>query len=219
MKKLLVINSSARLTRSVTRKLTQRAEKNWLAHHLDGVVQHIDVGLTPPPAVDESWIAAAYSRPGARTAEMIATLRPSDIFIDQLIEADAIVIGAPIYNFGLPAQLKAFFEQIVRIGRTFDFGANTDSPYVGLLRDIPVLVVTSSGSSTMNPGGETFHLNFLEPHLMTILGLMGLTNVTFARMSGQQADPETLARAFVKAEQEVDAWLARIDSGNPESTI
>lgn len=206
MKTLLVINSSARLTRSITRQLTERAKTNWLATHPAGRVVALDVGLTPPPAVDEAWIAAAYTRPDQRPPGMTEVLRTSDRYIDLLVAADAIVIGAPIYNFGMPAQLKAFFEQVVRIGRTFDFGATRDSPYLGLLADKPVLIAVSSGSAGLEPSRGEFPLNYLEPHMRTILKLMGLTQVTFAYMAGQQAEPEILARALRRAGQAVDAW-------------
>ncbi len=217
MKTLLILDSSARINRSITRHLTQRAAAGWLSGHPDRRVHRVDLGITPPPAIDESWIAAAYTRAPLRTSEMIAALRASDRYVDQLIEADAIVIGAPLYNFGMPAQLKAYLEQVVRIGRTFDFGPTREQPYVGLLANKPTLVATSSGSPRITHSAPGAEASFLEPQLLTTLRLMGITDVTFASLRGQQEDATHVARALAEAEHEVDAWLARNDLVSPVS--
>ena len=123
MNTLLVVNASGRVTRSITGRLTDRFARNWSAVHPAGTVLQRDVGIQPPTPVNEAWIAAAFAAPNRRTPEMHAALVESDTLLEEIERADAIAIGAPLYNFGMPAQLKAWFDQIIRVGRTFDFTA------------------------------------------------------------------------------------------------
>ena len=101
MKRLLVVNASGRVTRSVTRNMVQRFVERWETTHPDGEVVHRDVGLDSPPAVSEPWIAAAYSEPDTHDATMREAIAVSDELIDELLAADAVVIGAPMYNLSL----------------------------------------------------------------------------------------------------------------------
>lgn len=215
MKDLLVINSSARSSRSITRQLTHYTGEQWSSADPKRTLHHLDVGLQPPSPINESWIAAAYTPLPQRTQAMQDALRESDLYVDQLIAADAIVIGAPLYNFGPPAQLKAFFEQSVRIGRTFDFGSDPEIPYVGLLPDTPVLVITSSGATVASSGDALHQRTYLEPEVRSVLSLMGLNRVTFACVDGQQADPDYLSAAIARARQTIEGWLERTISETP----
>ena len=115
---LLQIDASARRVRSLTRQLTNAFVAQWLYGQPDAVVTQRDVGAEPPPAVSEAWIAAAFA--GAeRNDEQRELLALSDRLIDEVEAADLILIGAPMYNYGMPAALKAWFDQIIRIDRTF----------------------------------------------------------------------------------------------------
>jgi len=208
MKTLLVINSSGRVTRSLTRRLTKRFAEGWIAHNPDGAVVHRDLGLNPPPTIDERWIAGAFAEPAKRTSAMQEALRLSDTFIDEIAAADSLILCTPIYNFGMPAQLKAYFDQIVRIGRTFDFTSKAAEPYRPLLTLKPVIVVTAAGDGSMHPGGAMAHLNFLEPHLVTILGFVGLTDVTLVRVGYEEFQDDRLKRSLAAAEAMIDALAA-----------
>lgn len=208
LRRLLVVNSSSRLNRSVTRKLTCHAVERWQARFGEGCVEHLDVGRNPVPAVDENWIAAAYTPSSDRSHQMQTALAISDRLIDQIARADAIVVGVPHYNFGIPATLKGYFEQIVRVGRTFGFRpGDAAKPYVGLLATRPVLVATSSGAHGTEPGGPNHPLNFVDPQLLATLRLIGLDAVTFARVTHQEGRPEQVADSVRRAEQAIDAWV------------
>lgn len=165
MKTLLVLNASGRVTRSITRHLTSRFAESWRNTNPGGRVIQRDPGLNPPPPVNESWIAAAFADPAERSDAANDALRASDALIDEIVAADTVLLGTPIYNFGMPAQLKAFVDQIVRAGRTFEFTREADHPYRPLLASKPVIVVVSAGDAAMHPGGALAHLNHLEPHL------------------------------------------------------
>ena len=208
-KTLLVINSSGRVTRSITRRLTARFTEAWLAQNPEGRVIQRDLTLQPLPTVNEGWIASSFANPADRTPAMTEALRTSETIIEELIAADAIVFGAPIYNFGMPAQLKAFFDQIVRVGRTFDFTGDPENPYRPLLPEKPVVVVVSAGDGGMHPGGPTAHLNFFEPHLALILGFLGFVDQTFVRVGYEESkeDPR-FQQSLTAAEAALDEWVA-----------
>lgn len=208
MKTLLVVNSSGRVTRSITRRMTQRFADRWRANHPGAQIVQRDLGLAPPPAVNESWIAAAFAEPDARTPAMNAALSTSEILIEEIVAADTIILGAPIYNFGMPAQLKAYFDQVVRVARTFAFIPGTPEPYRPLLASKPVIVVTSAGDGALLPGGALAHLNFLEPHLHTILGFIGLTDVTFVRVGFDEFQDDRLAHSLAAAEATLDRLVS-----------
>ncbi|PTX94508.1 NAD(P)H-dependent oxidoreductase [Opitutus sp. ER46] len=209
MNNLLVIHSSGRVTRSITRRLTTRLVAAWKTHHPDGQVVERDLTQSPPPVVNEPWIAAAFADPKRRTPAMLDALASSDALIAEIERADAIVIGAPVYNFGLPAQLKAYIDQIVRVGRTFGFNAEAAQPYTPLLQSKPVVVLTSAGDGSLLPGGALAHLNFLEPHLTTVFGFIGLTDVTFVRVGHEEYQDERLAHSLAAAETAVEELAAR----------
>lgn len=208
MKTLLVVNSSGRVTRSITRRLTRRFIRAWSAAHAGGIILERDVGLNPPSTVNEAWIAAAFADPEKRTPEMRAALRESDDLLDEINRADAIVIGAPLYNFGMPAQLKAWFDQIVRVGRTFAFTGDPVEPYRPLLTPKPVVVLMSAGDAAMLPGGSSFPRATLEPHLVTLLTFNGLTDITFIRVGDEEKPGESHDRSIADAEQAIDRYVA-----------
>ena len=208
MNTLLVVNSSGRVTRSITRRLADRFVRAWSAAHPAGAVIDRDVGLHPPTTVGEAWIAGAFAKPEDRTPEMRAALRESDVLLEEIDRADAIVIGAPLYNFGMPAQLKAWFDQIIRVGRTFDFTGDPIAPYRPLLRSKPVVVLVSAGDAAMLPGGSAFPRATLEPHLTTLLTFNGLLDLTFIRVGDEEKPGESHERSIAAAEQAIDRYAA-----------
>jgi Acyl carrier protein phosphodiesterase len=208
MNTLLVVHSSGRITRSITRRLAHRFIHAWSAANPDGTVLQRDVGLHPPRTVNEAWIAAAFTPPDRHTPAMRDALRESDTLLDEIERADAIVIGAPLYNFGLPAQLKAWFDQIIRVGRTFDMTGDPAAPYRPLLAPKPVVVLVSAGDAAMLPGGSAFPLATLEPHLNTMLTFNGLTDLTFIRVGDEEKPGESHERSITAAEQEIDRYIA-----------
>jgi FMN-dependent NADH-azoreductase len=211
MKTLLVINSSGRVSRSVTRQLTQRFATRWQENHPGAAIVHRDVGLRPPSPLDEAWIAAAYSRPENYTAVMNAALAESETLIAEIEAAAAIVIGAPMYNFGMPSPLKAYFEQVIRVRRTFDFNLDDNAnPYRPLLASRPVTIITSAGSTGFEPGGESAAINFLDAPLQISLSLIGLADIEFIRVSPADSDDSRFAASLAAAEKVIDDAVARL---------
>ena len=212
MDTLLVINSSGRVTRSITRQLTQRFAARWQEIRPNASVINRDVGLYPPTPLSEAWIAAAYQAPASPTSDMLLALAESEMLITEIEKADVLIIGAPMYNFGMPSPLKAYFEQVIRVRRTFDFNPeNASSPYRPLLAPKPVLIVTSAGSSGFEPGGSQADQNFLDAPLRISLSLMGLSDIEFIRVDSSGENQEQFASSLARAERAVDAATGRFE--------
>ncbi|MBM7094046.1 NAD(P)H-dependent oxidoreductase, partial [Streptomyces sp. S12] len=143
MTRLLHIDSSARSGGSDTqahgshsRRLSARFVRRWRELRPDDEVTVRDVGLHPPAPVTGGWIHAAFTPPERREAWMRDALAESDALVDELLAAVVVVAGVPMYNFGMPAQFKAWIDNIVRVGRTFGFDrAREGEPYWPMLTD------------------------------------------------------------------------------------
>mgnify|MGYP006180681883 CR=1 FL=1 len=143
MTHLLHLDASARPGRrgidphgSHTRALSHRFIARWRAARPHDPVRYRDLGAAPPRLVDHDWIRAEFTPRNRREPWMIERLAESDAMVDEVIGSDLLVIGAPLYNFGMPAPLTAWIDAIVRIGRTVVFDpSREDDPYVPLLAD------------------------------------------------------------------------------------
>jgi FMN-dependent NADH-azoreductase len=141
-----------------------------------------DLAATALPHITDEWAQAIHSHPAALTAEQKQVLHLSDTMVEELLQADTIVIGAPMYNFAIPAPLKAWIDQVVRVGKTVLFGASGPQ---GLLQGKKVYVITSRGGA-FRPGTPTERFDYQEPYLRHILGFIGLTDVTFIHTENQK---------------------------------
>lgn len=216
MKTLLVVDSSGRNKRSITRRLTRMYADQWQTTHRAGRVLHRDVGQNPPSPVDDAWVASAFASPESRNASMREALTLSEELLNEIEAADAIVLGVPMYNFGIPAQLKAYFDQIIRVNRSFSFNPRAEQPYQPLLADKPTTVIVSAGDGSLLPGEEMAHLNFLEPHLVNLLGIIGLHSLEFVRVGYEVYQDHRLKDALERAEAAVHR-LAAGESAVPQS--
>lgn len=174
-KTLLHVDSSARLERSHSRRLGKFFTDAWRSACPQDQIIHRDIGLNPPPAMTQDWIAAAFTSPEKRTMEMRQTLAYSDALIDEIEAADVIVLGAPMYNYNMPASLKAWFDQIARIGRTFSFDLERgDFPIEPILRGKQLVVLSSRGEFGF-VGGVRAHMNALDIGIAACAHYLGAT--------------------------------------------
>lgn len=164
---LLHIESSAQVaSRSLTRQLGARFLAEWQAAHPDARVIRRDLATDPVEPVDAGWIAAAFTRPDERTAAMHDRLALSDRLIAEIEAADLIVMGVPMYNYGVPGALKCWIDQTARIGKTFSFDlARGDVPIEGTLSGKTLVVLSARGEFGFAPGGMREHMNALDRHL------------------------------------------------------
>ena len=212
---------------SHTRALTHRFVSQWRA--LDAQthaahagnddapslqLQYRDVGAQPPAAIGANWITSVFS-PEATPAQR-AHLAESDALIAELRAADVLVLGVPMYNFGPPAAFKAWVDNVVRVGQTFNFDeaalARGEDPYIPLLADKPrsVVLLTSRGDHGMQPGGPKAHLNHLDGAVQTALGLLGLTDWHSVAIECDEFGGDLLAQSVARAMADVDALVARL---------
>jgi FMN-dependent NADH-azoreductase len=179
--KLLRIDSSARRN-SVSRQLTEKFVETWKKENPSGAVVERNLATTQLPHITDEWMLAAHSDQASLTPSQRETLSISDVLVDELLEADTIVLGAPMYNLTISAPLKAWIDQIVRAGRTVLWGPNGAE---GVLKGKRVVVLTSRGGS-FRPGTPKAQYDHQEPYLRHILGFIGLTDVTFIHAENQK---------------------------------
>jgi FMN-dependent NADH-azoreductase len=169
-----------------------------------------EVGRTVLPAVNEAFIAAAfYPEPQARPLTMQADLALSDALVAELQAHDRLVISAPMHNFGVPSGVKAWVDQIVRIGVTFNHSLdNGVSQYEPLVSGKKALIVTSRGDFGFGPGGQLEAMNHADTWLRAVLGFIGINDVTVIAAEGEESAEHSFARSYAEAEQRLLA-LAR----------
>lgn len=187
---ILKIDSSALVETSVTRRLSGRLVENLLDHHSGAVVLERDVspGL---PFIDEKWVTANFTPVDQRTSEQRAILELSDQLIDEIRDADALVIAAPMYNFGVPASLKSYIDMICRAGVTFKY---TDKGPVGLMRGKKAFLVVASGGTVL--GSE---VDFVTGYLQHVLAFIGIDDVEVVAAARVKADENAIEVAELAA--------------------
>lgn len=204
---------------SHSRNLSHRFVSQWLARRPQDSLTYRDIGQNPPSYVTHDWIASAFTPEERREPWMHDALAESDLLVDELLAADVLVIGTPLYNFGMPAQLKAWVDQVVRLNRTvgIDETLLPNDPYLPLLGDRPrhAVILTARGGIGFGPGGEMAHMNHLEPNLVTALNFIGITRIHQIAIEGQETGGEVLAASVAQALQQVDALVAELQSKIP----
>ena len=204
MKTLLRLDSSPRGERSHSRQLTELYTQAWQQAHPDGKVVQRDLGRQPVPLVSEDWVAAAFSNPADHTAEQQAAIAVSNELVDELFAADELLIGAPMYNFSVPASLKAWIDQIVRVGRTFEYPS-----YQGLVTGKKATIITARGGAGYGPGEAMAHLDAEVPYLKSILGFIGITEVAVVYVGSLAGSDEVRQSSLENAQAEVQDLAAR----------
>ncbi|MDF2696621.1 MAG: FMN-dependent NADH-azoreductase [Labilithrix sp.] len=219
MSTLLRIDASARAERSQTRQMTRTFVDTWLDCRPTDTVIERNLAKDPPEFVTEPWIASAFTEPARRTPEQRRLLEASDRLIGELEQADVIVLGTPMYNYGMPAALKAWFDQVIRVGRTFSFDlARGDWPLAPILTGKTLVVLSSRGEFAFAPGGVRAHMNHLDPHIATCAHYLGVSESHLVSIEYQEFGGERHERSIASAFQsvvELAERLARESSRSP----
>jgi FMN-dependent NADH-azoreductase len=179
MATLLHLDSSP-LASSVSRELTREFVNTWKASHPTGQVIARDLAANPPKPVDQAWIHSIFTPDEALQPEQRALLAYSEEAVAELERADEYVIGVAMHNFSIPSVLKLWIDQVVRKGRTFDYGADGAK---GLLSGKKATVLVATGA-VYEAGTPWAAFNFIDPYLRTILGFIGITDVKFVNAGG-----------------------------------
>jgi FMN-dependent NADH-azoreductase len=166
---VLRIDASSRYNGSVTRQLLDKFLEELQMQHRHIQIEYRDLARDNLPFIDEDWIGANFTRAEQRTAAQKKILAQSDQLVKQVQDADILVIGVPVYNFSIPAALKAWIDLVARAGLTFRY---TENGPVGLLKNKKVYLVLASGGT---PIGSA--IDFASGYLQHVLGFLGIHDV------------------------------------------
>lgn len=195
--KLLHVDSSINGATSVSRQLTQQIVAEWLADHADTQVEYLDLAADTPSHFSRD--AMGFRLPPSDIALTDAQRTEnalSEALVSQFLAADVIVIGAPLYNFSIPSQLKSWIDRLAQAGRTFKY---TETGPVGLAAGKTVIAALSRGGMYSNSvAGRA--MEHQESYLNTIFGFFGITDVRVLRAEGTDMGAESRAQAFQTAE-------------------
>jgi FMN-dependent NADH-azoreductase len=218
MTTLLHLDASARPGRSDrqphgshSRRLSARFVERWHAMRPHDAIVYRDLGRNPPPPVSGEWIQAAFTPPARREPWMRDALATSDALVDELIAADLIVAGVPMYNFGVPAAFKAWIDQVVRVGRTFGFDrSREDAPYWPLLDDRPRRLVILSSRGDFGYAQRLASMNHVEASIRSAFAYIGITDVHALAVEYDEFGGERLRHSIAQAEAATDALVDRL---------
>jgi FMN-dependent NADH-azoreductase len=194
MTTVLVLNSSVSGEGSVSKILVEEAVQRLLEANPGATVVHRDLGATPAPHLTTANVAGVRGVP--TTDAELAARALSDKLIAEVRAADTIVIGAPMYNFSIPTGLRAWFDYVLRAGETFSY---SEAGPQGLLAGKRVIVIESRGG--LYSKGPAKAIDFQEPYLRTLLGFIGLGDVTFFHAEKIGFGPEAREAALSAAKQ------------------
>ncbi|WP_025900052.1 FMN-dependent NADH-azoreductase [Sneathiella glossodoripedis] len=185
MKTILHIDASARKTdnpvaeyNSISKSIASTFIKNWQALNNEDNIIYRDVGANPPDFISQDWIAAVFTPDASQTDTQKSLLSLSDTLIKELEQADIIAMSTSMYNYGMPASLKAWFDQVIRVHKTFSFDlARGDFPLEPTLSGKTLVLITSCGEFGFAKGGIREKMNHLTPHIKTLSRYLGVETV------------------------------------------
>ncbi|MGE5489768.1 MAG: FMN-dependent NADH-azoreductase [Actinomycetota bacterium] len=198
--KILQLNASARSNGSNSTRLADTITARLKAKHPDATVALRDLASNPHPVLDEAALTALFTPAEQRTAEQAARVAQDDALIAQLMESDAIVLGVPMYNLGVPVQLKTWIDAIARAGVTFRYTAQGPE---GLVKGKKVYVALTRGGLYRDTP-----IDAQVPFLKNVLGFLGMTDVEFIYAEGLAMGAESASKAFTEAEARMDELFA-----------
>ena len=204
MKTLLRIDSSARVNGSHSRALADHFETQWKRQNPDGKILYRDLTANPIPHISNSVIEAFYTPQEHFTTEKQAITALSDELIEELIEANDILLSTPLYNLNVPSNLKAYLDQIIRIGHTFT--VNQEGEFTGLLTNKNAFITTSKGG--VYKGSFMEQYDFQEPYLTAILGHMGIKVQEIFSLEGM-SNPNLIDKNTIEIENKISQALKR----------
>ncbi|MCQ4347020.1 NAD(P)H-dependent oxidoreductase [Pseudomonas stutzeri] len=198
--KILQINASARSSGANSTRLADAITARLKALNPGAVVELRDLASHPHPVLDEATLGALFTPAEQRSAEQAARVALDDALIAQVQSVDVIVLGVPMYNFGVPVQLKTWLDAIARAGVTFRY---TENGPEGLLKGKKVYVALARGGMYRDTPADS-----QVPYLKTILGFLGLTDVDFVYAEGLAMGAEGADKAFSAADARIAELIA-----------
>lgn len=199
MKTLLQISTSIFSAGGQSSRLADRFVSAWRAANPGGRVVVRDLAREPVPHIDAERFGAFIAKPGERTSAQEAIAAHSDALIDEIRNADVIVLGLPMYNFGLPSTLKAYFDHIARAGITFRY---TERGPIGLLTGKKVYVFAARGGLYAGTTRDS-----QTPYVRDFLAFLGMSDVEFVYAEGLAISESAKQQALEEAHTSIDHLL------------
>ena len=203
MTTILYLNSSVRSTGSVSRQLSGEFIEKLKAAHPGANVVTRDLAANPLPHLSESMVGAYFTPPEQRTEEQKQLIKTSDEVVAELLAADIVVVGAPMYNFSVSSTLKSWIDHVARAGVTFKY---TETGPVGLVQGKKFVIFTSRAG--VYSSGPAQAMDFQETYLRGVLGFLGITDVTFVSAEGLAMGDEAVNSALANGRQAMNALIA-----------
>lgn len=197
---ILQINASARRDGANSTRVADQITARLQAANPGATLTLRDLAVTPHPLLDEAALGALFTPADARSPEEAARVALDDALIAEIQAHDTVVLGVPMYNFGVPVQLKSWIDAIARAGVTFRYTATGPE---GLLTGKTVYVALARGGLYRDTPNDS-----QVPYLKSVLGFLGLTDVRFIYAEGLAMGPEAAAKGFAQAEADLNAALA-----------
>jgi len=193
--KLLHIDSSILAANSVSRQLTGNIVNQWTASHPGTTVDYLDLAINTPSHLSAESLGFRLPAGSDLSDVQKRENAVSEALVTQFLSADVIVVGAPLYNFSIPSQLKAWIDRVAQVGRTFKY---TEKGPVGLAGGKTVIVAsTRGGVYSTSEGGRA--MEHQESYLQTVFGFFGITDVRFVRAEGIAMGEAKKAEALASA--------------------
>jgi len=203
MTKLLYIDSSGKGSLSVTQALTAHFANKWKPANPSGTILYRHLAQSNLQFVNAELVGAFYTPGDKLTAEQKKLLEQSDQLTQELAEADEYLFGVPMYNFSVPAVFKAYIDLVGRVGKTFSYEGGIPK---GLLVNKKLIVVTASGGDYSS--GPAKSMDFVEPYVRAIMNFMGVTDITFIKAHGSNAD--AVAASSAEAKESIDGLFQQL---------
>jgi len=197
---ILQINSSSRRDGSHSTRLANRLVQRLRDTDPDATLTVRDFNDAPHPVLDEAALTALFTSADQRSPEQTARVARDDALIAEIQAADVVVVGVPMYNFGVPAALKNWIDAISRAGVTFRYTANGPE---GLLKGKKVYVALTRGGRYRNTPSDT-----QVPYLKTVFTFLGLVDVHFVYAEGLALGPDAEQSAIESAYEQIDEAVA-----------
>ncbi|HET8850024.1 MAG TPA: NAD(P)H-dependent oxidoreductase [Marinobacter sp.] len=194
---VLLVETSPRISNSVSRNLSSEFVNEWKKKNPDDSVVVRDLSSTSIPYITEDWLQAYFTPTEDQTSEMRDALALSDELVNELINCDHLVISTPVYNYNVPAKLKSWFDSIVRKGITLGFDGK------GLLKNTKATVLLASGG-VYSPGSPIQDRDIAQRYLKLILNVLGIEDVALIAGEG--------AKSVDLGEISMDSFVARFES-------
>lgn len=198
--KVLVINTSVRAQDANSTKLSGMVTAKIQSRYPNANIETLDLGANPHPVLDGEAVGAIFTPSEKRSPAQAARVALDDALIAKVQSVDTIVIGVPMYNFGIPVQLKSFFDAIARAGVTFRY---TENGPEGLIKGKKVYIALARGGLYRDTPADS-----QVPYLKTILGFLGMTDVEYVYAEGLAMGPDGVSKGFAEAEKQINQIFA-----------